>query len=101
MPMKAAVPPELHARRKEHPALTEGELKWVEGGSEAVLAFYRTSERESVLAIHNLSSEDRVIRIEPEHSQPNWTDLLSGQVFATKQNLLELNLTPHQYLWLK
>jgi maltose alpha-D-glucosyltransferase/alpha-amylase len=86
---------------KEHSALTVGELSWVECGSEAVLAFYRISEHERVLAIHNLSSETKAIRIEPEPSQPNWTDLLSRQVFATKQNLLALTLPPHQYLWLK
>ena len=41
--------------RKQHPAFGEGDLAWVDGGSAAILAFYRTSPDERMLLVHNLS----------------------------------------------
>ena len=86
--------------RKEHSALGEGELAWIDSGSNAILAFYRTSVDERLLLIHNLSSNPQDVHLDLSNSQPFWTDLHSGQTFSTQDNHLLLILTPHQYLWL-
>ena len=87
--------------RKMHPALGVGDISWVESGSEAILAFSRSSEQERVLAIHNLKGSRQKIRIKLEQPQAVFKDLISGHVFATRENMLELDLSPHQYLWLE
>ncbi len=87
--------------RKEHSALREGELAWVDPGSDAILAFFRTSVDERLLLLHNLSPDPQDVQLDLSKSPPVWTDLLSNQTFATQGNHLLLNSTPHQYLWLK
>ena len=87
--------------RKQHSALGEGDYTWIDGGTDAILAFYRTSPDERLLAIHNLSSDPQDLHLNLLNSQSVWTDLLSGQTFFIRDNHLLLNLTPHQYLWLR
>jgi maltose alpha-D-glucosyltransferase / alpha-amylase len=98
--------------RSEHPALVEGELAWIEGGSDAVLAFFRKSKDEQLLLVHNLSPSLQDVQLNLPHPQQVWTDLLSGHSFVgwgegdiLKINLqnhnLRLQLAPHQFLWLK
>jgi len=87
--------------RKHHSALGEGELAWIDPGSNAILAFYRTSADERLLLIHNLSPYPQVVSLNLLNSHSVWTNLLSSQTFPTQDNRLHLNLTPHQYLWLK
>jgi maltose alpha-D-glucosyltransferase/alpha-amylase len=87
--------------RKEHSALGEGELAWIDPGSQAILAFYRTSVDEHLLLIHNLSRDPQDVHLNLTNSQLVWTDLLSGQAFSTQDHHLVLNLKPHQYLWLR
>ncbi len=61
------------AVRKQHSALNEGGLEWVETqGNPAILAYYRSAPTETLLAVHNLSAGS-----------------------------LHLELEPYQYLWLK
>ncbi len=87
--------------RKQHTALGEGELEWIDSGTNAVMAFIRASKSEQILAIHNLSPHPQAVQIELHNAQQAWTELHRGQVFTATGNLLNLQLTPHQYLWLK
>ena len=86
---------------KEHPALSEGDLTWVNCGTQSVLAFRRTTAQESLLAVHNLSQEAQDISIDVPALKPAYKDLLTGAVFAPRNNKLSLSLVPHQYLWLE
>jgi maltose alpha-D-glucosyltransferase/alpha-amylase len=87
--------------RKEHSTLGEGELVWIDPGSNAILAFFRTSVDERLLLIHNLSPDPQDVHLNLPNSQPVWTDLHSGRTVSTQDDQLFLNLTPHQYLWLR
>jgi maltose alpha-D-glucosyltransferase/alpha-amylase len=87
--------------RKEHNALGEGDFVWLESGSDRIMAFYRNSAHERILAVHNLGNRVEEIKLDLAGNQVNWTDLLSGQVFAAAKNQLRIKLAPHQSLWLK
>jgi maltose alpha-D-glucosyltransferase/alpha-amylase len=87
--------------RKEHSTLGEGELVWIDPGSNAILAFFRTSVDDRLLLIHNLSPDPQDVHLNLPNSQPVWTDLHSGRTVSTQDDQLFLNLTPHQYLWLR
>ena len=87
--------------RKQHTALGEGELAWIDPGSNAILAFYRTSVDERLLLIHNLSPDSQDVQLNLSKSQPVWTDLISGETFSSQDDHLRLNIDPHQYLWLR
>jgi maltose alpha-D-glucosyltransferase/alpha-amylase len=87
--------------RKEHPALVEGEFEWLEAGSDRILAFYRNSTQERILAIHNLSHHNEEIKLDIAANGVNLTDLLTGQAISSTGHQLSLKLKPHQYLWLK
>ncbi len=86
--------------RKQHPSLGEGSFSWVETGTNAVLAFYRFSNQERILAIHNLSYRPQPVMLHLATTHTSWTDLFSGQVIPTTQPL-KLTLSPHQFLWLE
>jgi maltose alpha-D-glucosyltransferase/alpha-amylase len=88
------------AAHKKHPALGLGELKWIDCKEDSVLAYFRSSEDENILAIHNLSQDLQPISIELDFGKQDLTDILTGQKFSIQKNLLILNLDPYQYLWL-
>ncbi len=57
--------------RKQHPALGLGSLEWAEtGGNPAVLAFYRVTPEETILAVSNFSQEQQTITITEPARQP-------------------------------
>ena len=88
--------------RKQHPALGEGRLEWLEtAGSASVLAFYRSAPAETILAVHNLS--DRLQGIDlPVPAGARFEELFSGaQLVSAPASGLHLELEPYAYLWLK
>jgi maltose alpha-D-glucosyltransferase/alpha-amylase len=100
--------------RKEHSVLADGELNWVGGGSDAILAYDRSSLSEHILVIQNLSSTAQDVTLQLESNQLTWTDLFTNQLFVgwveggafsretqVQKRYLRLNLAPYQYLWLK
>jgi maltose alpha-D-glucosyltransferase/alpha-amylase len=88
------------ASRKNHPALGYGEYTWIDCNENTVLAYYRSSANEQIIAIHNLSRDPQSICLKLDLVKHLLTDILSGQTFSVQDNLLCLNLEPYQYLWL-
>jgi len=87
--------------RKQHTALGVGELTWTDSGTSSVMALFRTSEDERILAIHNLSDQAQSILFSLPGHVTSLTDLITGQAFDTLGNQLKLSLSAHQFLWLK
>jgi len=87
--------------RKEHSLLGMGELTWVETGQAEILAFYRKSNGKRLLLIHNLSNAPQEVRLTIEGNNPKLIDLLSGQEFSPRKNILNLRLMPYQSCWLE
>jgi maltose alpha-D-glucosyltransferase / alpha-amylase len=86
--------------RKQHVAFGEGDLSWIDDGSDSVLAFYRATGDERLLLIHNLSSTKQWVSLEVKTSQLKWTDLFVDQPYIIVQDHLQLHLAPYQFLWL-
>ena len=87
--------------RKQHPAFGEGDLSWIEGGTDAVLAFYRSTPQERLLLVHNLSPLPQQVSLELNDPQLMWTDLFVDQPYIAVQHELQLHLAPYQFLWLR
>ena len=49
--------------RKEHPVLADGELQWIDAGSDKILAFYRRSAEEKLVVVHNLSAHAQEVQV--------------------------------------
>ena len=89
------------ALRKQHPALGLGELKWAEAGANpAVLAFYRVTPEEMVLAVHNFSQEEQAITI-TDLPGSRFESLFTGQNVLGTNGSLKLALKPYETSWLK
>jgi maltose alpha-D-glucosyltransferase/alpha-amylase len=86
--------------RKAHPALGEGELSWIEGGTSSVLAFTRASEEETLVCVHNLAAKAQQVNLEIVLPQLNWTDLFTEQSYVVEQQKMKVQLEPYQYIWL-
>jgi glycosidase len=85
--------------RKQHPAFSAGDLTWINGGSEADLAFFRTTANERLLLIHNLSPSSQLVNLDLYFPQLKWTDLLDDQLYIAIQHQLQFHLAPYQFLW--
>jgi len=81
---------ELVALRREHPALTEGDLTVLETGVPEVLGYTRTLAGETLLVLANFEDEPRVVELGALTGGAGVTDLLSGE---TVRGRLELGET--------
>jgi maltose alpha-D-glucosyltransferase / alpha-amylase len=94
------------AVRKEHRVFGLGDFQWVKSSSaqdhQAILAYLRTYERERVLVVQNLSgSKQKAILDLPGMLSAEPYELLTGIAFSAGSGRLELNLDPHQFLWIQ
>ena len=87
--------------RKAYPILGEGDLRWLESGFPAVLAFEHRSPDEHLLSVHNLGQAPREVTLKVTSAQLQWTDLFTSHVYLATDRKLHLHLGPYQYLWLK
>ncbi len=79
------------AVRKQHHAFGRGSFAWAEAGTNAVAAYHRTHQDETLLILNNLSDQPQEVKIERRG-----TDLLTGKQIDSGA----LTLAPFQYLWL-
>ncbi len=97
--------------RNQHPTLARGELSWIDAGSNNILAFYRSSAEERLMAVHNLNPNPQDVQLSIDSNQMEWTDLINHEPFvgwvesissksSGRQAHLSLHLSPYQYLWL-
>jgi maltose alpha-D-glucosyltransferase/alpha-amylase len=85
----------LLAIRKQHPVFGWGTFDWEDAGNNAIAAYRRTTDEESLLIINNLS--DQTLNL----SLP--TDFLAAEDILTGKRLTERNfeLNPYQFIWLR
>ncbi len=91
---------QMLAARKQNRAFGWGEFEWLDCGNERIAAYRRRLREEYVIAVHNLSDAAQTILIDA-NNRKSFTDMLSGQSYASEGQGLRLNLGPFQYLWLK
>jgi maltose alpha-D-glucosyltransferase/alpha-amylase len=89
------------ATRKQHQLLGRGQFEWIDFQNDAIAAFQREYNGESVLAIHNLSNAKQLIYYPIKKSVNSMTDLLTQKQFVPVKGTLEIGLMPYEYLWLK
>jgi maltose alpha-D-glucosyltransferase/alpha-amylase len=95
----------IHARKTSR-ALGRGEMGWALPEEKAVLAFTRTFEDETVLAIHNLSDQplDVVLPMEAYDGFEVAEDLAGGAREWPQRidgGSYPVKLAPHEYAWLR
>jgi maltose alpha-D-glucosyltransferase/alpha-amylase len=88
--------------RKEQPALGRGDVRFLEGIDPSLLVFLRTYQEQTILAVHNLSSEPRSFHLDLEgHAGVRPVDLLHGERLpAIGSAPYALTLPRHGYRWL-
>ena len=89
--------------RKAHPALGRGEVRFLETENRAVLAYLRTHEEETILAVHNLSEEEQRVELDlGEFNGSEPVDLLRGAGLpVVAEGAYGLVLERYGYRWLR
>lgn len=82
---------------KALPVLAEGTLNWLESAPLSVLGFWRASDKDRLLALHNLSDSSVETPLGPFAGQ-TLTDLLTGQTYPPAERM---TLPPYGYFWLR
>lgn len=91
---------QLNHVRKENPAFGLGSFTWLDVSPPAVAVFLRSYQEVSILALHNLSSQEQRVSLPLETSR--YKDLLDGVDFqAIHAKQLTISLAPYQVRWLK
>ena len=80
------------AVRKAHPAFGHGSFVWTDVGTDAVAAYTRKYETETILVLNNLSAETQSVSL----PQVPASEILTGNVISSDS----LALAPYQFLWL-
>jgi maltose alpha-D-glucosyltransferase/alpha-amylase len=88
--------------RKEHPAFGQGSFEFLECENRSILSVLRTFDGETILAVHNLSSQSQPVQLDLRRWRGmHVRDLLSEQVFpSVSDDVYALTLQPYQYAWL-
>lgn len=81
---------------KAHKAFGWGDFEWINVGTNAVAAYLRNYQDESLLILNNLTDSEQAIHL-PFELTPFAKDLLTGEAITTSR----LKLAPYQYLWVK
>jgi maltose alpha-D-glucosyltransferase/alpha-amylase len=89
--------------RKEQPAFSQGSCEFLESGSRSVLAVIRAHDAETIVALHNLSSQPQPIQLDLRRWKGmRVRDLLADRVLHNVSDNAEmLTLQPYQYTWLE
>lgn len=95
------------AVRREHPVFGLGGFRWIKSSAEkeqtAIAAYLRSNADECILAVHNLSAAKQRASLElvgMQSAAPR--ELITGnKLSAVNSGLLELDLEPHQFLWIQ
>ncbi len=89
------------AVRKAHPAFGSASLSWAEAGSQAVAAYWRFCDGETLLILNNLSGSSQPVVVSmPESLSAHPLDLLAGTAPAVvEMGELRLTLAPYQFTW--
>ncbi|MFI2755181.1 maltose alpha-D-glucosyltransferase [Cellulomonas sp. P22] len=90
--------------RREHPALGLGDLTVLRTDNDAVLAFLRSTEDESILVVANLASTPRSTTVQlPGHEGANVRDVFGGAPFppVSETGTVQLTLGSRDFFWLQ
>ena len=86
--------------RKEHPVFGEGDFEWIDCKNDAIAAYTRTLENETIYVFNNLSAGEQVISIPIRGPIQQLTDILTDTKYFVQSHALKLELGPRQFLWL-
>lgn len=90
----------IHSR-KAHPAFRCENYEILPLADKSILAILRQCQEESILAVHNLSAEEREVTVQlPQLELSGWIDLFSGEQTAVRDNV-QLSIPPYGYRWLE
>jgi maltose alpha-D-glucosyltransferase/alpha-amylase len=94
---------QMIASRKAHGALARGEVRFLEAGSQAILAFLRSEGEETILAVHNLSADRVEFAVDlAEYASARPTDLLDEEQLApVREEPYRIALGRYGYRWLR
>jgi len=94
---------QMIATRKGHPALTRGEIRFLETENKAILAFTRSQGGETVLAVHNLSDEPVEVALDlGEYQGSEAVDVLDGAAPSpVGEGPYVLELERYGYRWME
>jgi len=88
--------------RKGQPAFGQGSFQFLECENRSILPIVRTFNGETILAVHNLSSQPQPVQLDLRRWRDMHAhDLIFEQVFpSVSDGVYALTLQPYQYAWL-
>ncbi|WP_425555655.1 maltose alpha-D-glucosyltransferase [Georgenia halophila] len=89
--------------RRRHPVFGDGDFVPVEADNDAVLAFTRSNDTETMLCLMNLANTPRAATIRiPRHARRNLTDVFGGARFPSvgRDGTVSVTLGSRDFFWL-
>ena len=89
------------AVRRRHQVFGRGQFTWMDLANKHIAGFQRMYQDETIFAIHNLSNRKQPVSLLMKKPTTSMTDLLTEKQFDLRNENIEIELEPFQYLWLK
>ncbi len=86
--------------RKQYLAFGRGDFQWIDCYNEAIAAYTRSYENQTIYVFNNMSAREQVFSIPMPDLAGPLTDILTGKEYPVQDGTLTLKMTPRQYLWL-
>ena len=83
-----------------HPAFGQGDFKWIDCKNDAVAAYTRTFENETIYVLNNLSAGEQAISVRLKTASKQLNDVLTDTNYFFQDHTLKLEMAPRQFLWL-
>lgn len=90
--------------RKNHPALSRGDLQWadLENDHPSIAAYWRKHDEETALVVQNISNSTLKINVRLPENIAYFSTLIGADIeYHHSQRDLSTELKPFQFLWLK
>jgi alpha-amylase len=92
---------ELISLRNEVPALQNGGIREFSTGNAGVMAYERTTAKESVLVVHNLTGEEQTLTLEANPKGASYTTILKDFSQSARLSGSEVTLAPYTTVIIK
>ena len=86
------------ATRKAHLSFGQGSFAWLDLQNDAVAAYTRKYQSETILVLNNLSVKEQTVTLA---SLSPTQDILTRVKLAAENGTISVKLSPYQYLWLE
>jgi len=86
--------------RRQFQAFGRGDFQWIDCDNDAIAAYMRTYENQTIYVLNNLSAREHNLTFPVAEASGSLVDILTSKEYHLKDHTLTVKISPRQYIWL-